>query len=46
MKKTLIIGAGGVGHVVAHKCVQNRDVFGAITLASRVSDGVKRYRVK
>ena len=35
MKKTLIIGAGGVGRVVAHKCVQNRDVFGAITLASR-----------
>lgn len=35
MKKTLIIGAGGVGRVVVHKCVLNKDVFGAITLASR-----------
>lgn len=32
---TLIIGAGGVGRVVAHKCVQNKDVFGKIVLASR-----------
>ncbi len=32
---TLIIGAGGVGRVVAHKCVQNKDVFGRIVLASR-----------
>ena len=35
MKKTLIIGAGGVGRVVVHKCVQNADVFGKIILASR-----------
>lgn len=35
MKKTLIIGAGGVGGVVVHKCVQNKDIFGHITLASR-----------
>ncbi len=36
MKKTvLIIGAGGVGRVVAHKCAQNRDVFETIILASR-----------
>ncbi len=35
MKKTLIIGAGGVGRVVAHKCAMNADVFGEITLASR-----------
>ena len=33
--KTLIIGAGGVGRVVAHKCAMNADVFGEITLASR-----------
>ncbi|MDR0746334.1 MAG: saccharopine dehydrogenase family protein [Helicobacteraceae bacterium] len=33
--KTLIIGAGGVGRVVAHKCAMNKDVFGRITLASR-----------
>ncbi len=31
----LIIGAGGVGSVVAHKCAQNSDVFKKIHLASR-----------
>jgi len=31
----LIIGAGGVGRVVAHKCVQNRETFDRIVLASR-----------
>lgn len=35
MTQTLIIGAGGVGSVVVQKCVMNKDVFGAITLASR-----------
>ena len=35
MKTTLIIGAGGVGRVVAHKCAMNADVFGRIVLASR-----------
>ncbi len=35
MKKTLIIGAGGVGRVVAHKCAQLPDVFGTVVLASR-----------
>ena len=35
MKTTLIIGAGGVGRVVVHKCVQNVDTFGKIILASR-----------
>ena len=34
-KTTLIIGAGGVGRVVAHKCVRNVGVFGRIVLASR-----------
>ena len=34
-KKTLIIGAGGVGNVVAFKCAMNADIFGDITLASR-----------
>lgn len=32
---TLIIGAGGVGRVVVHKCAMNADVFGNIVLASR-----------
>ena len=35
MGKVLIIGAGGVGRVVAHKCAQDRDVFSEICLASR-----------
>jgi len=34
-KKTLIIGAGGVGNVVVFKCAMNSEVFGEITLASR-----------
>ena len=35
MSKVLIIGAGGVGQVVTHKCAQRRDIFSEITLASR-----------
>ena len=34
-RKTLIIGAGGVGNVVAFKCAMNSKVFGKIILASR-----------
>ncbi|SDM45253.1 carboxynorspermidine dehydrogenase [Franzmannia pantelleriensis] len=35
MSKVLIIGAGGVGGVVTHKCAQHPEVFGEIMLASR-----------
>lgn len=35
MATALIIGAGGVGRVVAHKCVMNNHVFDRIILASR-----------
>ena len=35
MGKALIIGAGGVSNVVAHKCCQNSDVFTEICIASR-----------
>jgi saccharopine dehydrogenase (NAD+, L-lysine-forming) len=35
MSKVLIIGAGGVGQVVTHKCAHRRDIFTDITLASR-----------
>ncbi len=35
MSHVLIIGAGGVGRVVTHKCVMNKDTFTKITLASR-----------
>jgi saccharopine dehydrogenase (NAD+, L-lysine-forming) len=35
MNPVLIIGAGGVGSVVVHKCAMVPEVFGEITLASR-----------
>ena len=35
MNSVLIIGAGGVGSVVAHKCAMVPEIFGEITLASR-----------
>ncbi len=35
MSKVIIIGAGGVGGVVAHKCAQVASVFSDILLASR-----------
>jgi saccharopine dehydrogenase (NAD+, L-lysine forming) len=35
MAKVMIIGAGGVGKVVAHKCAQLPEVFSEICLASR-----------
>ena len=35
MSHVLIVGAGGVGSVVAHKCAQVPEVFSQITLASR-----------
>ncbi len=35
MSKTLIVGAGGVGRVVAYKCAQKPEIFSEITLASR-----------
>jgi saccharopine dehydrogenase (NAD+, L-lysine forming) len=35
MSRVLIIGAGGVGRVVAYKCAQNREVFSEIMMASR-----------
>lgn len=34
-KNVLVIGAGGVGSVVVHKCAQNNDVLGDICIASR-----------
>ena len=35
MSRVLIIGAGGVGGVVTHKCAQAPEVFSEIILASR-----------
>ncbi|WP_209425227.1 saccharopine dehydrogenase family protein [Pararhodobacter sp. SW119] len=34
-KNVLIIGAGGVAQVTAHKCAQNNDILGDIHIASR-----------
>ncbi|KGE71434.1 saccharopine dehydrogenase family protein [Spirochaeta lutea] len=41
-KKVLIIGAGGVGQVVTHKCAQAPEVFGEIILASRTEEKCRR----
>lgn len=41
MSKVLIIGAGGVGGVVTHKCAQLPEVFSEIVLASRNEDKCK-----
>ena len=54
MSKVLIIGAGGVGQVVVHKCAQHPSVFSSIMLASRtkskcdkIAQGVEaKYNVK
>jgi saccharopine dehydrogenase (NAD+, L-lysine forming) len=54
MSKVLIIGAGGVGQVVVHKCAQHPSVFSDIMLASRtktkcdkIAQGVEnQYGVK
>ena len=36
-RNVLIIGAGGVAQVTAHKCAQNNDVLGDIHIASRTA---------
>ncbi|MCR5191295.1 MAG: saccharopine dehydrogenase family protein [Bacteroidales bacterium] len=42
MKKVMIIGAGGVGAVVAHKCASLPEVFEDILLASRTKEKCDR----
>ncbi len=44
MGKVMIIGAGGVGSVVTHKCAQVPEVFSEILLASRTLDKCERIR--
>ena len=41
MSKVMIIGAGGVGGVVTHKCAQLPEVFSEIVLASRTESKCK-----
>ena len=42
MSNVLIVGAGGVGQVVAHKCAQRPEIFSDITLASRTEEKCRR----
>ncbi len=42
MGKVMIIGAGGVGQVVAHKCAQVPEVFSEIILASRTEEKCRK----
>ncbi len=44
MSNILIIGAGGVGRVVVHKCAQNSDTFTNITLSSRTLAKCELYQ--
>ncbi|CAN2042886.1 Carboxynorspermidine synthase [Candidatus Magnetomoraceae bacterium gMMP-15] len=44
MSKVLIIGAGGVGGVVTHKCSQVPEVFSDIVLASRTIDKCEKIK--
>jgi saccharopine dehydrogenase (NAD+, L-lysine-forming) len=46
MSKVLIIGAGGVGGVVAHKCAQLPEVFSEIVLASRTLARCERLQAE
>ncbi len=46
MANILIIGAGGVGRVVVHKCVKNRETFKKITLASRTISKCKQIQLE
>ncbi len=42
MATVLIIGAGGVGRVVTHKCVMNPETFSKVVLASRRIESCKK----
>ncbi|MGV8074239.1 MAG: saccharopine dehydrogenase family protein [Syntrophobacteraceae bacterium] len=44
MSKVLIIGAGGVGGVVTHKCAQSPEVFSEIVLASRTIEKCEKIK--
>lgn len=46
MGRALIIGAGGVASVVAHKCCQNSEVFEEICIASRTKSKCDALKAK
>ncbi|WP_370931491.1 saccharopine dehydrogenase family protein [Bartonella sp. DGB1] len=41
-KNILIIGAGGVAQVVAHKCAQHNDILGELHIASRTKSKIDK----
>ena len=43
-KNVLIVGAGGVAHVIAHKCAQNNDILGDLHIASRTPEKCEAIR--
>ncbi len=45
MSRALIIGAGGVAGVAAHKCCQNHEVFTDIMIASRTKSKCDKLRL-
>jgi saccharopine dehydrogenase (NAD+, L-lysine forming) len=44
MSRALIVGAGGVANVVAHKCCQNPEVFEEICIASRTLEKCEKIK--
>ncbi|MDD4186058.1 MAG: saccharopine dehydrogenase NADP-binding domain-containing protein, partial [Eubacteriales bacterium] len=46
MAKAMIIGAGGVAQVAAHKCVENREVFTELCIASRTLSRCEELKKK
>src|SRR3954468_21868672 len=44
MTRVLIVGAGGVGGVVAHKCAQQSEIFDEVILASRTLARCEKIR--
>ncbi|HHT44891.1 MAG TPA: saccharopine dehydrogenase family protein [Fastidiosipila sp.] len=46
MSKALMIGAGGVATVAAHKCVENDEVFSELCIASRTLEKAEALRDK
>lgn len=44
MSKVIIIGAGGVGSVVVHKCLQIPEVFSEVILASRTLEKCQKIK--
>ena len=41
-KNVMVVGAGGVGSVVANKCAQNNDILGDLCIASRTVEKCER----